>query len=103
MSKIRHIEISPVKIQDLDAESVILQNSADVEYYAGVRQVLPTLVDTAVKATMDSKKKSAGNDLENYKKMVESSLKNLKKLMIFYRVRENKQVCEILIRATINE
>jgi hypothetical protein len=56
-------------------------------------------------ATIDSKDKSTTNDLakKHYETLVESSLKKLKILMVFCRIRENKQVCEILIRAKLNE
>lgn len=56
-------------------------------------------------ATIDSKDNSTPSDIVDldYESLIASSLKKLKKLMIFYRIRENKQVCEILIRAKLNE
>jgi len=79
-----------------------IRNSADVEYYARVRLILPTIVDIAVMSTINSKDKSTASNFadKDYESLVESSLK---KLMIFYRIRENKEVCEILIRAKLNE
>ena len=93
-----------------DEESIIrrikaIQNSADVEYYRSVRVILPILVDVAVMATIHFDDKSIRKCLSGkvYDSMVESSLKKLKLLMIFDRIRENEQVCEILVRAKLNE
>jgi hypothetical protein len=82
-----------------------IQNSADVEYYRRVGQILPSVVDIAVKAAMDYKDKLTERHLteKEYEALVASSLKKLKRLMIFYRIRENKEVCEILIQAKLNE
>jgi hypothetical protein len=91
--------------EEIERRIEAIRNSADVEYYTTVRLVLPTIVDAAVMATIDSKDKSTASDFadKDYESLVESSLKKLKKLMIFYRIRENKEVCEILIRAKLNE
>ena len=90
---------------EIESRIKTIRNIADVEYYTGVRHVLPALVDIAAKVAMDSSVKPTRSDdaNDNYKVMLDTSLKNLKKLMIFYRIRENSRVCEILIRANLNE
>lgn len=80
-----------------------IRNSADVEYYTRVRLILPYIADIAVTAAIDCKAKSTDFTDRDCETLVESSLKNLKKLMIFYRIRENKQVCKILMQAKLNE
>jgi hypothetical protein len=80
-----------------------IKNSADVEFYSGVRIVLPTIIDMAIMATIYPDYKLSEIDKENYETLVKSSLNKLKIMMIFYRIRENKQICEILIRAKLNE
>jgi len=76
-----------------------------VEYYAKVRLILPSVVDIAVTAAIDHKDKPTERDYtdKDYESLVKSSLKKLKRLMIFYRIRENKVVCKILIQAKLNE
>jgi len=82
-----------------------IRNMADVEYFSSVRVLLPTIVHIAVMATINSKNKSGRMDpgIKNQDLSFESSFKNLKKLMIFYRIRENKEVCKVLILAKLNE
>jgi hypothetical protein len=70
-----------------------------------VRIILPNIAEIAVMATISSIDKfTLNNNLEKcHESLVASSLENLKKFMIFYRLRENQQVCEIIVRAKLNE
>jgi hypothetical protein len=99
------LHISKKHYEAIESRIRTIRNIADVEYFASVRLVLPSLVDSAVMATINSKNKADALDWahNNYDMLVESSIKNLKKLMIFYRVRENKEVCKSLVRAKLNE
>jgi len=98
-----HLGVGEKEEEQIEARINAIRNIADVEFYAAVRRVLPIIVDNAVMATINSMDKSTPIVSKDYESLVASSLKNLKSLMIFYRIRENKQVCEILIRAKLNE
>jgi hypothetical protein len=91
--------------EEIQTRIKAIQNSADVEYYAKVRLILPTVVDIAVTAAIDYKYKPTERNYADkvYESLVKSSLNKLKRLMIFYRIRENKEVCKILIQAKLNE
>jgi len=92
-------------IQRINKRINSIRNIADVEYFSSVRLVLPTIVDTAVRSTLISKGRSIAHDFKDevYEGLFADSLNKLKILMIFYRIRENKEVCEILIRSKLNE
>jgi hypothetical protein len=77
-----------------------VENNADVEYYREVETILPSVIDIAVTSAIGNSTNLDGID---YEVLVENSLKATKRLMIFYRLAEDKKVVEILIRAKVCE
>ena len=103
---------SPVQVQylkkrlhlkddkDLARRIEAIKNNADVEYYDKIRTILPSVINNAVISTIGD---SSDSNKMNYEDIFKGSLKATKRLMIFYRIREDKKVVEILIRAKIHE
>ena len=72
-------------------------NASSVSYYDTVRDILPKVAQIAVQATLGEKKYNP----EDYEKVFEESLKKLKRLMIFYRLREDKEVAKIVLHSAV--
>jgi len=86
--------------EEIDYRIEAIKNNADVEYYDEVRVILPSVIDSAVKSVIGN---STNFDESIYEVIVKDTLKATKRLMIFYRLREDMKVVEILIRAKVYE
>ena len=73
----------------LKQRSDIITDASSVSYYGTVREVLPEVAEKAVLATLGEKRYTK----EEHEKVFEESLKKLKRMMIFYRLREDKKSC----------
>ena len=74
-------------------------DASSVEYYHVVSKNLPVIADIAVLATVGDR-----NVLEQgYEKVVEESLRKVKRLMVFYRLREDKKVVDIVLRSAVSK
>jgi hypothetical protein len=85
-----------LKIDEINHRVEAIKNNADVEYYDKVRQVLPSVIDIAVTYAIGN---PANLKQIGYEELVVKSLKMTKRLMIFYRLREDKKVVEMIVRA----
>jgi isopentenyl diphosphate isomerase/L-lactate dehydrogenase-like FMN-dependent dehydrogenase len=75
----------------------VIKNASSVNYYHRVREVLPEVVEMAVLAAI-------GADVlkrEDYEKIVEESLEIVKRMMIFYRLREDQEVVKTIVQAKV--
>ena len=86
--------------KEIDKRIKAIQNNADVEYYREVETILPSVIDNAVTSAIGN---STNLDKMGYEALVENALKATKRLMIFYRLAEDKKVVEIIIRAKVCE
>jgi hypothetical protein len=75
----------------------IITDASSVSYYDRVREVLPGVAQKAVLATLGEKKYTK----EEHEKVFEESLKKLKRMMIFYRLREDKKVAEAILYGAV--
>lgn len=83
--------------KQLERRIKIVKDASSVQYYHRVREILPSVAQMAVSAAM-----AEGNTKkEDYEKLVEESLRKLKRLMIFYRLREDREVIETLVRSIV--
>jgi len=74
-------------------------DASSVEYYHVVSKNLPVIADIAVLATVGDR-----NVLEQgYEKVVEESLRKVKRLMVFYRLREDKKVVDIVLGSAVSK
>lgn len=75
----------------------IITDASSVSYYDTVRKVLPEVAQKAVTATLGEKKYTK----EDHEEVFEESLKKLKRMMIFYRLREDKKVAEAILHGAV--
>ena len=75
----------------------IITDASSASYYDYVRDKLPKVAEIAVLATLGEKVYNH----KDYNKVFEESLKKLKRLMIIYRLREDKEVAKILLRSAV--
>ena len=75
----------------------IITDASSVSYYDRVREVLPGVARKAVLATLGEKKFTK----EEHEKVFEESLKKLKRMMVFYRLREDKKVAEAILYGAV--
>jgi hypothetical protein len=75
----------------------IITDASSVSYYDMVRKVLPEVAQKAVSATLGEEKYTK----EDHEKVFEESLKKLKRMMIFYRLREDKKVAEAILYGAV--
>ena len=78
----------------LDEKIKSIQNSSAINYYDHVFKNLPNLIEIAIDASLFEKSKKPTN-------VEDDSFKNLKRLMIFTRTREDKEVVKILHKAIL--
>ncbi|HSF49773.1 MAG TPA: hypothetical protein VLA74_03355 [Nitrososphaeraceae archaeon] len=78
----------------------LIANIAKAEYYEKVRKTLPEIIDIAVNSAIGPKETIPEKD---YDILVEKSLKEIKRLMIFYTLAEDKIVVKTLIRSKLRE
>jgi hypothetical protein len=98
------------KPEDKEVDSLrkrldIIVDASSTTYYDQVRETLPRVAQKAVLATLGEKKYTTLGEkkytTEEYKKVFEESLKKLKRMMIFYRLREDKKVAETILYAAV--
>jgi hypothetical protein len=75
----------------------LITDASSSSYYDYVRDKLLQIAEIAVLATLGEKVYNH----RDYNKVFEESLKKLKRLMIFYRLREDKEVAKILLRSAV--
>jgi hypothetical protein len=85
---------------EIDNRIESIKNIADFEYYEQVRVILPSVIDNAVASALGN---STNLEQIDYEELVKKSLKTVKRLMIFYTLREDETIVEILIRAKVHE
>jgi hypothetical protein len=88
-------------VKFVNARFQTIENSADVEYYDLVRQELPKLVEIALHSVLGKLKGELNHD--NYQTVVYETIHELKRLMVFARIREDKGVIESVVRAKVYE
>jgi hypothetical protein len=84
---------------DLKNRIDVISDASSVEYYGIVQEHLPGIAEIAVLATIGEKDVTE----QGYEKVVEESLRKLKRLMVFYCLREDKKVVETIVRSAVSK
>ena len=75
----------------------VIVDASSVTYYDNVRETLPGVAQQAVLATLGEKNYAK----EEHEKVFKESLKKLKRMMVFYRLREDKKVAETILYSAV--
>jgi hypothetical protein len=75
----------------------LIVNESSVSYYDRIQQVLPGVAQKAVLATLGEKDYAN----KNYEDVFDNSLKKLMRMMVFYRIREDKEITKTILRSAV--
>jgi hypothetical protein len=75
----------------------MILDASSTSYYDEVREVLPRVAQRAVLATLGEKKYTT----EDHEMVFKESLRKLMRMMVFYRLREDKKVAETVLYAAV--